>query len=122
MTTALQTVQNFQKSLENGTDDWQSLLADDVVFKGPVDTVKGKGPNIELNKGFRPMIKGYKSSKAFGQGDLVALEGTFTVSTPKGNTIQLAMAEIYEVKNGKIQNINVYYDAEEFRREFAPSK
>ena len=31
------------------------------------------------------------------------------------------MAEIYEIKDGKIQNIRVYYDAEEFRNEFTPT-
>jgi hypothetical protein len=29
------------------------------------------------------------------------------------------MAEVYLIKEGKIENIRVYYDAEQFRKEFA---
>ncbi len=117
--TSLETVQAFQQSLGEGTNDWQDLFTDDITFKGPVDTVVGKQANIELNKNFFPMVKGYEPKSHFEQGNLVCLEGIFTVSTPKGNTISLEMAEVYEIKNSKIQNIRVYYDAEEFRNEFS---
>ena len=39
------------------------------------------------------------------------------VAMPSGKTITLDMNEWYEVRNGKIQSIKVYYDAEEFRKE-----
>lgn len=120
--TALEIVQTFQQSMGNGTNEWENLFTDDITFKGPVDTVTGKEANIELNKGFFPMVKGYEPISHFEQGNLVALEGIFTIATPKGNIIKLEMAEIYEIKEGKIQNIKVYYDAEEFRTEFAPTK
>lgn len=119
--TALEIVQTFQQSMENGTNEWENLFATDIVFKGPVDTVIGKEANIELNKGFFPRVKGYEPISHFEQDNFVALEGVFTVATPKGNTIKLEMAEIYEIKDGKIQNIRVYYDAEEFRNEFTPT-
>jgi limonene-1,2-epoxide hydrolase len=119
--TALEIVQIFQQSMGSGTNEWENLFATDIVFKGPVDTVTGKEANIELNKGFFPKVKNYESISHFEQGNFVALEGIFSVATPKGNTIKLEMAEIYEIKDGKIQNIRVYYDAEEFRKEFTPT-
>jgi len=48
MTTALHIVQQYQQSLGNGTDAWQHLLAENVEFQGPVDTVKGREANIEF--------------------------------------------------------------------------
>ena len=117
--TSLQIVQSFQKLLGSGTDDWQDLISDRIVFKGPVDQVSGKQRFIELNQGFFPLVKGYEPLNAFDYGEHVCLEGTFKVSTPSGKTIDLEMAEIYSVKNGQIQTVRVYYDAEEFRKEFA---
>lgn len=116
--TALEIVQTFQQSMGSGTSEWETLFAEDITFKGPVDTVIGKEANIELNKNFFPMVKGYEPISHFEQANFVALEGVFTVATPKGNTIKLEIAEIYEINEGKIQNIRVYYDAEEFRKEF----
>lgn len=116
--TALQTVQMFQMSMGRGTNDWTDLISEEITFKGPVAEVKGKGEFIELNKGFFPFVKGYEPINAFEQGDFVCLEGKFKVATPKGNVIELTMAEVYTVEKGIIQDIRVYYDAEEFRKEF----
>lgn len=120
--TALETVQAFQQSLGSGTNEWEQLLAEDIEFVGPVDQVSGRVANIELNKGFAPLMRGYEPIVHFEQGNHVLLEGVFTVATPSGGTIELKMAEIYEIVNGKIQHMRVYYDAEEFRKEFTPQK
>ncbi len=39
------------------------------------------------------------------------------IAMPSGKTITLDMSEWYEIIDGKIQNIKVYYDAESFRKE-----
>lgn len=122
MKTALETVQLFQQSLATGTDDWQNLFSDDVVFSGPVDTVKGKTANIELNKGFMPLVQGYEPKNLISEGDLVVMEGTYTIKAPSGKMIKLLTAEVYEILDAKIQNIRIYYDAEEFRKEFTPAQ
>ena len=67
---------------------------------------------------FFPMVKGYEPIHSFEGGNYVCLEGVFKVSTPKGNEISFAMGEVYTVENGKILSLRVYYDAEEYRKEF----
>jgi len=119
MSKALEIVQAFQMSLGSGTDQWESLTTEDITFKGPVDQVSGKEKFIELNKGFFPMVRGYEPLHSFGDDSHASLEGTFKVATPKGNEITLEMAEVYSIAEGKIQSIRVYYDAEEFRKEFS---
>ena len=119
MSKALEIVQAFQMSLGSGTNEWENLVTDDVSFKGPVDHVSGKEKFIELNKGFFPSVRGYEPLQSFGNDTLASLEGTFKVATPKGNEIALQMAEVYAVENGKIKSVRVYYDAEEFRKEFS---
>lgn len=115
---ALQTVHQFQKLLGSGSDDWTKLVANDISFTGPVDQVNGLNDFIELNKSFFPLVRGYTPVSAFEQEKQVLLEGVFTLATPGGSEIECPMAEVYEVANGKIQNIRVYYDAEPFRKEF----
>jgi limonene-1,2-epoxide hydrolase len=116
---ALGIVQDFQHGLASGGDDWTRLITDDIAFIGPVAQVHGKEAFIELNRGFFPNVRGYQPITAFEQGNRALLEGVFTVHSPaSGNEISFGMAEIYETENGKIQTIRVYYDAEEFRREF----
>lgn len=119
MSKALEIVQAFQMSMGSGTNEWENLVADDITFKGPVDQVSGKEKFIELNKGFFPMVRGYEHLHSFGTNSFASLEGTFKVATPKGNEIALQMAEVYTIEDGKIKSIRVYYDAEEFRKEFA---
>jgi hypothetical protein len=116
--TALQTVQSFQMSLGSGTNEWVNLISENITFTGPVDQVKGKSAFIELNKGFFPMVRGYEPLHSFDGGNYACLEGKFKVATPKGNVIELVMAEVYTVSDGVIQSVRVYYDAEEFRKEF----
>ncbi|MGY6277976.1 nuclear transport factor 2 family protein [Methylomonas sp. MgM2] len=116
---ALPTVQQFQQWLAAGDSRWTGFVADDISFTGPAaGLVRGKDNFIALNNDFFPRVRGYEPVSAFGQGDLALLEGVLTVAAPSGREIRFGLAEIYQVKNGKIQNIRIYYDAEEFRAEF----
>ena len=116
---ALQTVQQFQQLVASGNEAWTDLIADDISFTGPVEQVRGKADFITLNNSFFPLVRGYQAISALEQDNQAVLEGEFTVGTPGGNEIQLNIVEIYELVSGKIQNIRIYYDAEEFRKEFA---
>ena len=104
-------------SLGNGTDEWTKLISDNITFTGPVARVDGKEKFIDLNNSFFPRVKGYESLNIFESGNFVCLEGIYRVATPKGSEIEFKMAEVYTIEKIKIKNINVYYDAEEFRKE-----
>ncbi len=116
--TALETVQAFQMSMGSGTNEREKLIEVNVTFKGPVDQVKGREAFIKLNNGFFPMVRGCEHLNSFGNETYASLEGTFKVATPKSNEVALEMAGVYAVENGKTHSIGVYYDAEEFRKEF----
>lgn len=121
-TTALQTVQSFQMSMGGGTNEWKDLISNEIHFKGPVADVKGKKEFIELNEGFFPNVRGYEPINAFEGGNFACLEGIFKLATPAGKEISFAMGEVYTVENGLIQSVRVYYDAEEFRKEFSEQR
>lgn len=115
--TTLEVFQSFGEGMMSGTDIWKDYLADDIRFIGPVDQVEGKEAFIALNESFMPMMRGSNLHQVIEKDNWVITQVEFQVAMPSGNTITLDMAEWYEIKDGKIQSIKVFYDAEEFRKE-----
>lgn len=117
--TPMQVFQSFGEGLMSGTDSWKEVVSESIVFQGPVDRVEGLDEFEKLNAKFMPMIRGNKMNLAVESGDYVVTQVEFEIATPSGPNITLDMTEWYEVSDGKIQSIRVYYDAEEYRREVA---
>mgnify|MGYP001815866097 FL=1 len=115
--TPMQVVQGFGAGMASGTDSWKEFIADDITFTGPAAQVSGLGAFIELNEGFMSMVRGNRMIKAVEVDNFVITQIEIDVEMPSGKTITLDMSEWYETKDGKIQSIKVYYDAEEFRKE-----
>jgi len=115
--TPMQVVQAFGAGMMSGTDSWKDVIADDIVFTGPVDQVNGFEAFCKLNEGFMSMIRGNKMNRALEAENFVITQVEVDVAMPSGKTITLDMNEWYEVKDDKIQSIKVYYDADEFRKE-----
>ena len=92
----MQVVQAFGAGMMSGTDSWKEVIADDIVFTGPVDQVSGFEAFCQLNESFMSMIRGNKMNKAVEAENYVITQ--------------------IEVKEDKIQSIKVYYDADEFRK------
>lgn len=115
----MEVFQAFGEGLMSGTDSWKDVVAENVMFKGPVDQVEGIEAFAKLNEGFIPMIKGNQISQVLESGNFIITQVLMDIATPSGKTIQLDISEWYEIKEGKINNIKIYYDAEEFRKEMA---
>ena len=115
----MQVYQAFGQGLMSGTDSWKEVVADDIVFTGPAAHVEGIDAFAELNAGFLPLVRGNEMHRAVESGEFVITQISIDLAAPSGNVITLDMTEWYEVKEGKIQTIKVYYDAEEFRKEMA---
>ncbi|MBL4594127.1 MAG: nuclear transport factor 2 family protein [Flavobacteriales bacterium] len=113
----MEVFQAFGEGMMSGTDSWKEVIADNIVFTGPVDQVNGLEAFAKLNEGFMPMIRGNEMKQAVEAGSFVITQIEMDVAMPSGKTIKLDMSEWYEIKAGKIQSIKVYYDAEEFRKE-----
>jgi len=117
--TPMQVFQAFSQGLMSETDSWEEVLSDNITFNGPAAQVSGIEDFIGLNEGFMSMVRGNRMKKAVEVEDFVITQVEIDVAMPSGKTITLDMNEWYEIKNGKIQSIKVYYDAEEFRKESA---
>ena len=113
----MQVVQGFGAGMASGTDSWKQFIAENITFNGPAAQVSGIQAFIELNEGFMTMVRGNRMNKAVEVDNYVITQVEIDVAMPSGKTITLDMSEWYETKDGKIQSIKVYYDAEEFRKE-----
>lgn len=117
--TALEVFQSFGQGLMSGTDSWKGVVAENVTFTGPVDHVKGLDEFAKLNEEFMPMIRGNEMKQVVASDNCVVTQLLMDIAMPSGKVITLDMSEWYEIKDGKIQSIKIYYDAEEFRKEMA---
>ncbi len=114
--TPMEVFQAFGAGLMSGTDSWKEVVSEKVTFTGPVDQVKGLTAFAKLNNDLMPMVRGNEMKQVVEAGDFVITQTLFKLAMPSGKTVNLDMSEWYEIKDGKIQNIKVYYDAEEFRK------
>lgn len=117
----MEVFQAFGQGMMSGTDSWKEVISDDIVFTGPVDQVNGLDAFAKLNENFMPMIRGNEMKQAVEAGNFVITQMEMQVAMPSGKTITLDMSEWYEIKDGKIQSVKIYYDAEEFRHESSPT-
>lgn len=117
--TALDVFQTFGRGLMSGTNSWKEVVAENVTFTGPVDQVKGLEAFAKLNEGFMPMIRGNEMKQVVASDNFVITQMLMDIAMPSGKIVTLDMSEWYEIKDGKIQSVKIYYDAEEFRKEMA---
>jgi ketosteroid isomerase-like protein len=116
---AEQVWQAFMQSVDEKTDVWQALLADDVSFTGPCMQIQGKDAYIKTTLDFFQMVKDFRLHHYVAGDSLIATEESFTVATPSGGELTLDVAEFFEIRNGRIKSVKIYYDAEAFRQAFA---
>lgn len=115
---ASQVLQEFQESMGAQTSKWMELMAEDIVFQGPVDRVEGKEANIKLNMEFGKLIRGVQPISMTENENSVSTQMVFKLETPSGNIIDLEIAEFYTIEDGKIKSIRIYYDPTEYKKEF----
>ncbi len=111
-------VMSYMEALGSGMENWHEHLSDNVAFIGPIDQTKGKDAYVQLTSQFFPMVKEYKPMKLFGNETWVTQEGIYSVNTPNGGIVDLECAEVFEISEGKISKIRIYYDPTEFKNAF----
>jgi hypothetical protein len=88
-------------------------LADDLDFKGSIDTFSKADDFVGALKGFQSMLRGVTLLKSFFGEDGAALLYDCDTATPAG---VIRTAEFFATKDGKISEIRLVFDASELRR------
>lgn len=116
---AIQVYQDFFQAMLSKTDVWQSMITDDVKLAGPLAQVEGKEAFIAVNTPFFASITACQQLKVVEIGNTVVTQIITEVGMPNGKTIALAVSEWYDIADGKIASLKVYFDTFEFRNAFA---
>ncbi len=112
----LQVFEAFRASMLAKTDAWKELLAEEVNLIGPLAQVEGKSLFIEVNTPFFSSITDSTLYKVVETEDYIITQISTTVAVPSGETLTLEVSEWYEIKDGLIQSLRVYFDTAEFRK------
>ena len=87
----------------------RSLLADDLVFEGPIDRFERADDYISAISRLYGMVKGIQHRATIAEGSEVAV--FYVLDTA---VAQAPVAEWYTVGRGKITRLRAYFDARPF--------
>lgn len=86
-------------------------LADNLDFAGPIDTFDNADDYITAIKGLSQITKGTSTKRVFEDGADVCVIYDLQTATPAGDA---PVAEWYQVADGRISMIRVFFDARPF--------
>lgn len=109
-----QTVERYFKNLYGG--DWESLLAENIVFtNNGRENPRGKDVYVEATRRFMQVAKSVEVRQLIVDGDAACAVTHYSLVSPKGNHSVCDVAEIFVVKQGKIQSSSIFFDLAAFR-------
>ena len=110
-------IDRFYQSVIQKNDDWQNLWAEDAVFGDPSGTLHAEGMPAVIQS-FTPFLKGVANLKVLQQiiqGADACCVVRYNYVNPKGETMQQDDAEVWQVRDGKLSRLTIYFDLTEYR-------
>ena len=95
-----------------------SLVADDIVFEGPVQHARGKAAFVDLTAQFLDAHRATRQLRSSADGSTVTSLFEFVIEAPNGQQLTCPVAEWATVSDGRISEFRVFYDPREFVRAF----
>ncbi len=106
-----QVYQMFMQSLLQDTDEWKTLIAEDITINAPLARLKGIEQCIEVYEAFYERVERTIINEIVEHEDLVITQISTTMETHYEKSVILDINEWYTIRNGKIENLVVYFDA-----------
>ena len=110
-------VKNYYESQNQKDDRWKELWADDAVFPDASETLPARGRDAVIQS-FMPFLKGVealKISQMIVEDDQACSIISSTYVNPKGEKMNQDVAEISEVRDGKLARLTIYFDLTAYR-------
>lgn len=114
--TTKDTIQGYFNRLKQ-KEDWEAFLSDDLIFTNfasPIKQVTGKEAYLESTKRFFSMIISVEVKDLIIEGEKACALTCYELQPPRGNTFKSDVAEIFTVKNDKIDTFAIYFDNSPF--------
>jgi ketosteroid isomerase-like protein len=110
-------VQKYYDSMGQKDDKWQGLYSEEAVFCDASLTLNAKGRSAIIQS-FIPFLKGVTDVRVkqmiAERGEACAIVGYVYVN-PKGEKMSQDVAEVWEVSDGKLTRLTVYFDLTAYR-------
>jgi len=110
--TTRDTVQGYLDSVKQQRG-WESFLSDGVrftSFTSPVKQLAGKPAYIEATKGFYSKVASLELRDLMIDADRACALTRYEVRGQNGGTFTSDVAEVFTVKNGKLDSLAIYFD------------
>jgi ketosteroid isomerase-like protein len=110
------TVQAYFNSLKE-KGDWKTFLADEMVFTSlgtPAKQLRGRDAYLESTKRFYSMIDALEIRDILVDGAKACVLTKYDLQPPGRPMFESNVAEIFEVREGKITSLRIYFDSAPF--------
>ncbi|MEW5881327.1 MAG: nuclear transport factor 2 family protein [Pseudomonadota bacterium] len=114
--TTRDTIQAYFNSLKQ-KKDWETFLSDDMIFTSytsPIKRVTGKAAYLEATKRFYSMITALKVKDLVVDANKACALTRYELQPPRGSAFESHVAEVFEVREGKIVSFDIYFDSAPF--------
>jgi ketosteroid isomerase-like protein len=114
--TTRETIQEYFSSLEQKTS-WDSFLSDDMKFTSfttPNKRVSGRAAFLEATKRFYSMITALEVKDLLVDGQKACALTRYELQPPGGLAFRSDVAEVFEVRDGRITSFEIYFDGSPF--------
>ena len=116
--TERETIEGYFRSLAR-KDGWERCLADDLAFTSrvsPMKQVSGRAAFLESTRGFYGMIASLEVRDVIVDGHRACVTTRYQLQPPAGPAFTSDVAELFEVRDGLIRSLEIYFDPTPFPR------
>ena len=96
---------------------WEACLSDAMVFTShasPGKRVTGRAAYLEATKRFYAMITSLDVKDLVVEGNKACALTRYELQPPSGAAFESHVAEIFEVRDGKVGSLDIYFDSAPF--------
>jgi len=116
MSTTEAVVQGYFKALRQ-KDGWEAFLANELEFTSfasPNKRLSGKAAYLESTQRFFSMVSSVEVRSLIVDGATACALTRYALQPPRGAAFQSDVAEIFTVRDGKIDSFGIYFDTAPF--------
>jgi len=114
----LEVLKSYYTSQSNKDDTWKDLWSNDAVFSDASQTLLANGKEAVIQS-FTPFLKGVaalKISQMIVEGEKACFIISYTYVNQKKEQMNQDVAEVWEVRDGKLAKATIYFDLTAYRR------
>ena len=114
----MEVIKSYYSSQSNKDDKWKDLWSDDAVFSDASQTLLAKGKEAVIQS-FTPFLKGVaalKISQMIVEGEKACFIISYTYVNQKNEEMDQDVAEVWEVRDGKLAKVTIYFDLTAYRQ------